>query len=105
MFTLIYGSLETPYYRDFHCFKVSKYNSFFLLDSSTFGWKQEKKHDFHSGTSQNMNSRGAHPKLDQLDAEPKKSNLIKKKGKSAHYSHPGDGKGSSAENLKKNQYV
>lgn len=39
------------------------------------------KHDLHSGTSQNMKSRGAHPKLDQLDAEPKQSNQIKKKGK------------------------
>lgn len=37
------------------------------------------KHVFHNGTSQNTNSRGAHPKLDQLDAEPKKSNQIKKR--------------------------
>lgn len=39
------------------------------------------KHDFYSGTSQNMKSRGAHPKLDKLDAEPKKSNQIKKREK------------------------
>lgn len=38
---------------------------------------------FHSGTSQNMNSRGAHPKLDQIDAEPKQQ-IESKKRESPH---------------------